>query len=271
MSEGNLYICCWKKYSDRFRVWLKSNPEIQAEALSFNEASQNIVEQISCHLGDGEPLLDFTPPPPDRYLVLLFNHSSEISIGFDSIFKRAICTYCGCTHGQRTNTQLQVMALPPKADITEVTIGKRIIPLYSEKFLNALTCSERKSLKFTEVISKRKSAQKFYEITARPDVLTVFAKAISFKGWQCPKCSLKRWGHYRVNDPIHDYIASEDVSDSMRTFTVENGTMQKLTMTPERYEKIKMNQATRGIVADPLGVLNDGQYIRAPKLPLLKN
>ncbi len=222
--EHAVYICCWSRSSDGFKLWLKSRPHVSGSAPSYGEAEQHLIEAIQHFGGAMQAVLEFEPPlprssqeekysSPEIYLVGgddQFETDAPRRVAFespqekeerlrwlDAFYTQPVCRKCKHTHGRRNDKPITLTYVPGTYDGAFGTIGVDGGPkhqLVSEEFLALLTADERLSLNFQ--LTTRKRGRKFFELIGPEGAPPVAVAGARISGWRCRECDHRTWGYW---------------------------------------------------------------------------
>jgi len=281
VAEGKIYSCNWVSEHGGFRLWLDRHPEIAGVDRSFDRAYRRLWSQICEKYGDGEAQLEFVTELPDSGLLSKFggqaivkivgNASAEGPLNFAQCYTGGVCHFCGHPLGERNTTTGTYSAIPPGAGSFTAAA---FLHLFSEPFIGLLRPDERSGLRFLPVAPARKSPpRKYFELVGDPIAGYVGVRNLErLIGSQCPECDGRRYGYYVRDFPIHEFVARADLPKPLPSCFAIGDTRAGLLlcMTAQRWRELAKRPERKGLIAEPIGIVEDRDLERTPKLPLKK-
>lgn len=64
MSEGNVYLCTWRKTDKGFTIALKRDSKVEASGATFDQAEEEMWDVLLDRFGDGEAVVEYVIPRP---------------------------------------------------------------------------------------------------------------------------------------------------------------------------------------------------------------
>ena len=304
MPEGRVYLCSWEQTGKSFRLWIKSRPKVQGRGGSYDEAEEALLDKICMHFGDGEAVLEYDRPLPESAQVARFLNPAivnltgntspdkyglleevyvrrELSRGrvgkggpyaMEELYSGGICRECGTAIGERNSVPLQVDVLESGYEGAHLIHRHGEIHIFSERFLDLLKPREKKGLELRPVHRLERSRKQFFELIAKPAIPFVFVKGLPMDGSRCGTCGRREFSLYESDFPIHDFVAKTDLPTPLPTcFTVGSDNDVRLCLTQERWLELARKPGARGLVGREIGVVEESECDRNPKLPRYKD
>jgi hypothetical protein len=293
MPEGRVYLCSYEKTGKAIRLWVKSRPKVQGRGKTYEEAEEKLLDNICMHYNDGEAVLEFDPPLPESPQVVRFLNPAIVSVtgnttpdfygplGSDftkrpgrhwepplgELYSGGICRKCKNAFGDRTSVPLEISVF--ESGYEGAFCGD--IQIFSERFLALLKPREKRGLEFRPVHRRERSRRQFFELIAKPSIPYVAVKGLKFAGWQCGTCGVRSFGFYGWGFELNEFVAKMDLPSPLPTcFTIGTGNDLDLCFTRKRWQELARQPGARGIVSAPIGVVEESECIRNPKLPRYK-
>ena len=85
--EHAVYLCSWSQSSEGYTVWVKARPPLRAEAPTYAEAEERLIEAIHKAGGAMQAVLEFDPPLPASELEAKYTDPEIYLIGADDRFQ----------------------------------------------------------------------------------------------------------------------------------------------------------------------------------------
>lgn len=294
--EDDVYVCSWSRSREAYELWLKSNPKIRGCGATYGEAERALIDAIQDSGGAMRAVLEFDPPLPPADNVRDFLTTSIVTIWGDERFEQGgpprngvcanaeerdayllwddqhyeggWCRACRAPRGPRTDRPLELSYIRSGYGGGFVSIAGGTSYVFSEKFLDLLTKRERASLELRQVIRPRRSRVACYELIGPPGPPLVGLKdVLPHSGWECDECGYRRFGYSRTGFDLHSFLAKEDLPNPMPgIFTVGLKPDVQLAATSQRWAELVGQKGTRGMLAEPLGVVPPERVDREPPL-----
>ncbi len=274
--EGQVYLCTWKKVGDKFRLWLKANPKLSSTNSDFEAADEDLADKILIQFGDGENVREYVPqPPPTKPLLNLLevpvvavtgNTHSQISGDPSLLFSGGVCKKCGSCLGERTKVPLSLDYIGPGYDAGFV--WQKPFQFFSEGFLELLKPKERSCFEWRLITLKRRSRKVFHEMRPKAFVPFVAVKGLKFDVIVCRTCKTLRGLHsFNKGTPIYHYVSFSDLPRPLPScFAVGSATNFRLCFARDRWLRLAGKPGTKGIVSNPIGVVDERLCERVPEI-----
>ncbi|HRX84511.1 MAG TPA: hypothetical protein P5572_05775 [Phycisphaerae bacterium] len=298
---SSVVACRWQRVEDAWRLWVKGRPEVTAEAPTFAEAQQALIEAIwsaAPNMDAIDPVApEFDPPIPplaalEPYLVPeLFEISGQEAFElcgptrpierltaperllFDALFQGGICPHCHRGRGPRSAATLQMRYVPPRTDAGFVGASFGVdIHLFSERFLAMLTADERRRLDFQPVELPAGTRRRFFELRGCPDVVHVGVRTMDSDGFACAACGYRTVAAVEPRmmeegREVWRFVCRQDLPDPLPTcLTVGWQDSVTLVMTRARCAELHSQPGWRGIRTARLGVVGEEACDRNPRV-----
>jgi hypothetical protein len=294
--EHGVYICTWTRSAAGYGLSMKSRPQIRADAPTYAEAEERLIEAIQNAGGAMHAVLEFDPPLPKSILEEKYSSPEIYLIGgddrfetdaprwrwsesaqeieerlcwLDAFYEKPVCRKCKYTFGRRNDKVPTLTYAPSKYDGAFGSFGTDGGPnhqIVSEEFLALLTADEKRSLVFQPTI--RKGRKKFYELIGPEGPPHVGVAGMKISGWRCSKCDHRTWGYWIDGMAIHSFVARSDLPASLPgVFAVGVSPEIQLAVTASRWRELVGCKGTRGFASRPLGVVPNHEAVRRPVLP----
>ncbi len=242
MPEGRVYLCSWEQTGKSFRLWIKSRPKVQGRGGSYDEAEEALLDKICMHFGDGEAVLEYDRPLPESAQVARF-------------LNPAIVNLTGNTSPDKYGLLEEVYV---RRELSRGRVGKGG-PYAMEELYSGGICRECGT-----AIGERNS------VPLQVDVLE--------SGYEGAHL-IHRHGEIHIFSErfldllkIHDFVAKTDLPTPLPTcFTVGSDNDVRLCLTQERWLELARKPGARGLVGREIGVVEESECDRNPKLPRYKD
>ena len=178
MSEGNVYLCLWKKGGRNLTLFLESDPSVKVSASNLADAEEKMWELLCEKFGDGEAVLEYRTPPevPEaqfarRYgspnlVIVSGNDSTGTLVNAKELHPEGYCP--DCQQPLKTNPAVvpEFDRLPSSDGATNLALGS----LFSQEFLSLLRDEEKSGLQFEPVRGPKRSQKTFFLLTGKPQI-----------------------------------------------------------------------------------------------------
>jgi len=271
MSEGNVYLCEWKKAGRKLTLSLKNDPDVKVTASDLDAAEEQMWELLCEKFGDGEAVLEYVTPPPRKeaefikhygapHLVVVSGNEYVGKLVNETEFHpKGYCRDCRHPHETAPNVTPEYDWLPSSDGALSPTDN-----FFSEDFLSLLTTAERSCLKLEPVRGPKAKGKRFFRLTGEPVVN--FVGVPGFEGlsvYQCQRC--KRLLHicYLRNCQLFRFVAGGDLPKPLPDiFSVGWEGDLSLCMTRRRYAQLIGKPGTRKITTSRIWVVPDDRFVR---------
>lgn len=263
--EGQVYLCGWERIGHRYRLWLRSNPRVQAHEMALAAAERSLWRSVEERYGDGEPRFEFVPPLPragdepcdsQAEWVTVSGAFEENAYSIDRnvpITTGRTCPACHTIRGDRTDVRLGVESFPPaKTNAIKLGLAGVARSAFSEEFLALLTTEERSAFEWRLVHPFRTSRRKFFELVSSTTVPPVAKAGAQFWTWQCPECegmASQLWSPGYLNLP--HFFSAADVARDVPAFAFGHRGEPELCLRANRWQEVAKQPAARGIISAP--------------------
>jgi hypothetical protein len=216
--------------------------------------------------GDGDNIHEYVPPPPRqekqtagvrRPVAVIGLESTTRALNPMELYTEGLCPTCFSVRGERTEVPVKVDAIDSYTEGTGARtvrwpMGKTEFRLVSERFLDALTDTERKRLSVREAERTGRGRKKFFEILGsklNPPRAALKRPVGSHDLWRCATCGWE-------NEPAYDhprkapdrYVSLDDLPSRMPSlFLLGRAPDHDLCFTRERWEELVGSKATAGM------------------------
>src|ERR1041384_2936694 len=156
MSEGNVYLCLWKKRGRRLTLFLENDPGVKVSASNLADAEEKMWDLLCEKFGDGEAVLEYRtlPDVPEAQFAMRYgtpnlvivsgNDSAGALVNAQELHPKGYCA--DCQQPLKTNP-----AVVPEFDwlpSSDGAIATGLGSLFSEEFLSLLSAKEKSGLQF---------------------------------------------------------------------------------------------------------------------------
>jgi hypothetical protein len=279
--EGNVYLCRWKKIKNGFSAWLNSDPSVSVTGAEFEQVAEDLSDAICGKTGDGEAIIEFTPPVPSGghfarwmqplILSLGFNQRVETNIRQPGMYTGGVCSRCGTARGTRTKVPIRIFT-KISGNIAASINSAPAIRLISEEFLGLLRPEESALLEFRSTDNATGQDRQFYELAGRsiaPWVSFHGARLHPITSWRCPDCNHQRLWPSHPEVAVYGFLCRSDLPTPAPSCFVAGTELDRLDlcMTQTRWKEIAGKKATTGFATSPIGLVDSKEVIRTPDLP----
>lgn len=263
MREESVFRCRWKRTEGGYALWVPRYPFTKIEAPTLDEGCQRICELLLEHSVASFAALELSPRPPiaeqyrqfaDPELYLIQGDAPCYSNALDAreLFTGTPCERCGTMSGERNARALSLDAAVPEDGGFSSDRG-RFFSFFSAEFLAQLTPAERDRLDVRPI--RTRGRRTFFELLGPAQVHTVALSARAPNGWHCSACGTTAFG-YVGELPIHSFVTREELPDPLPTmFVVGDGSSVRLAATAARWDELRDQRHSRGIISQLLGVV----------------
>ena len=297
-GEETVYLCCRKRSTAGFQLWVRSTPALRGDGATYAEAEEHLLEAIRTAGGAMVPILEFDRPLPPSTLDAKYSHPHLVLIGgddpfrsdaplatafespderevrlqwLDRFFQAPVCRTCGNATAARSDRPLSLLEAP-RGDGGFGHVGHGgapVVQVFAEEFLELLSPPEREALALRPVMRTGRGRKRFYELFGPAGPPPVAVTGLPVKGWRCPDCAYRVWGYWIEGMRINSFISSGDLPEApLGVFTIGPLPGVQLVATAERWQELVGRKGTRGFVSRPLGVAAAAQVERDPELPV---
>lgn len=271
MSEGNVYICLWKKRGRRLTISLKSDPGVKVSAPELDEAEEKMWELLCEKFGDGEAVLQYETPPPvaatefaTRYgtphlVTVSVNDGMGGLVNEKEVHPKGYCNDC--------RLPLEVAdGVIPEYDYVPTSDGAVTMQglFFSENFLSLLSKKEKAGLEFLSVKGPAKAKKRFFQLTGK--TVADYVGVPGFEGLslhQCRRCKRPLTISYLRNCKMYNFVALHDLPKPLPTvFAIGRDGDVSLCMTRARYSELLGQPGTRNMTSSRLWVVPDDRFVR---------
>jgi hypothetical protein len=271
MSEGNVYVCLWKKRGRRITVSLKADASVKVSAPELDEAEEKMWELLCEKFGDGEAVLQYETPPPvaatqfaTRYgkphlVTVSVNDGMGRLVNEKEVHPKGYCADC------RMPLEIASGATPeydyvPSSDGAVMTEGL----FFSENFLSLLSNEEKAGLKLLPVKGPARAKKRFFMLTGMP--VADYVGVPGFEGLllhQCRRCKGRLSIGYLRNSKMYHFLALKDLPKLLPTvFAIGREGNVSLCMTQERFSQLLDQPGTRNLTSRRIWVVPDDRFVR---------
>jgi hypothetical protein len=194
-----------------------------------------------------------------------------------SLYTGGFCRTCHSGIGNRNEQSVQIGSYDAAYDGGSARVCYGFVgsygELYSDRFLSLLTSQERERLLFRPVrLTEGRGRREYYELVSNPDVALVGVKGLDTGGWECSACGLRC---IAVSEPALEqsdfslsyFVCRADLPDPLLScFVVQHSLGPSLCFTRQRWDQIRGQRGTKGILAQHLGVVSEEECDRHPRL-----
>jgi hypothetical protein len=283
-TEGQIYLCRWKKSRGSYELWLESDPKVRGVAADFTEAYYLLWDIIMKRFDDGEAHLEFPQGLPVTKVIEAFQAHKLVTVAgnglatFDGdwggLFNGGICRVCKKPLGPRSELTLQIDNVP-QGDAFLISNYGVTIKCFSEKFVTELQSRCGAEVEFKECSTASK--KRFYELVGAPSIRTVAVKSFGIVdrqedptsflgGYKCRICKAPSFRYIIPKVPIGWFIAASDIPDSKSSFTIQAAASLALCITAEEWLSLSAT-GLKQITSDLLGIAPSIEVVREPVLP----
>ncbi|MGD0552525.1 MAG: hypothetical protein ABSB25_07715 [Sedimentisphaerales bacterium] len=296
---GNVFVCKWERIGQQWHVWVKGKPKLSGWGETLDAAKLQLEQEIWGDAKNGDDVIptvmEFDPPLPvsertKRFFIpeiyyvygdeifsllggyFLYGQVDAITMEYaNSLYEGGICKVCMRGIGKRTEVEFK----------TELKIGDSdglflrhsqihaSAWFFSDRFISLLTNEERKRLKFRECQVKRKGKRKYYELVGNSIANNVGVKGFDAGGHECAKCGNRGFSitELDLDFSMQNFICRADLPDPLPScFAVNIDDVIYLCLARERWDQIRGNKNAKGIISEPIGVVDEELCERHPRL-----
>lgn len=279
MAEGGVYLCGWKATGQGYLVWLEKRPALRCEAGTIEEATTLLADRICGELGDGEAVLEFDPPVPqkasterfyrDDFVTVCPNSHFELRNAPAALFTGGVCRECGHAVGPRTETPISAVIESGVDAAFFYRLQLASFLLVSAEFLALLTKAERQQFEARPVQLPPKRRKRFFEIIPQFSVPPCGVAGLTASGWKCSTCGYRSLNHEEFGwSAVSGAVCRKDFpSPRPQSFFVGSPNEVWLCMPRRRWLGLRGKPGTRGLMTYPVPVVEPADCIREPRLP----
>ncbi|MBF7073966.1 hypothetical protein ISG33_11200 [Glaciecola sp. MH2013] len=267
MSEGNIYLCHWKKESGEYKLTIGCNSKLVVASTSLDYCIEDICGQITNWNGDGEPLLEFLPPfdngsVPPLYRSCAYNESVK-SINTDELFDLPHCESCKHNFSQRTDAPINIDS-KPKDLIVSVQGIFPFLQIYSNKLIGLLSSIEKETFSCRSVLYNGNEID-YFELIPKKVVPHVGLKGAIYptafqQSWRCKVCGTTS---FSVEHPKYDrgtiFANASDVHGEAvlpSVFFLKDHLRTSLTLRRDRWVEI-VSSIGGALLSTPVAVVDE--------------
>lgn len=273
MSEGNVYLCKWKRTRGVYKVWLKKRPRLNARGDSLDEALDELNRVVCLKLGDGEAVFDLSPlqstAEKNALVTLTWSADWRPPAGFAreeyaALYEGGLCKSCCCGIGARTEKRLPVGSVGD-GDLLGSGLRLPIIRLASDRFRSLLSKEEQACVTWRPVKMIGRSRRTYFELAAKHPIPTVAIRRLRTSGWACPSCGYRMFSVQ--GDFDHGYVADADLPKrTPKLLCIDNPHGLALAIPLKRWNQIRGKAGTKGMRAIQLVALPKERTWRNPQV-----
>jgi hypothetical protein len=236
-------------------------------------------EKILDAFGDGENTHEFVPPRPttpgtvkllDLNIVSVSGNTHSTMAGdAAALFSKGICPLCHKFLGRRSAKPLELESVAPGYDAGFV--WQKPFRFVSADFRELLTPRERAQFDWREVVVQKPSRKTFYELVPVSFVPFVPVKGLNFALVICDACKNFRSVHsFNKGSSIYHYLCVSDIPKPLPScFAAGWPHAFDLCFTKERWLNLVGRPGTKGMVSNPIGVVDKATRDGKPLVKLL--
>jgi hypothetical protein len=284
-GEGQVYHCTWKMQNDEYMLRCVLPVRVRVTNRSLELAKDELLAKIMDVTGDGEALLQFDNPLPEKadkknrfvpeYHAIEFHEmvdwESENCI---ELYTGGICSFCRTGLGLRTDISRKVTSLP-KYDVVGFRNDKNVRKMISSAVLRHIRPFFTKDIKlipvrFSERILKKIGTRKFYEIDFAPMSQTVVPKLVDgIGGWRCPKCGSQvlLFAARQLRTVPSDFIRRESAHGKL--LLLGKGQFRIIAVDAKLNKKLTTDRKIKGYASDRLVMLDDDEILSSEAIQKL--
>lgn len=262
MSEGKVFRCDWAKRGRSYRGWVIGRREIAGTDTTFEGMDQALWEAILDATGDGENARDYRRPSPGaargidvRSFVTLSPESFYRLVNPSALYDGGECASCHRPFGDRTDVPLR-LGSAPDGDVARRALGAPGVgvrpPIFSERFVDALTTAERDTADWRRVDFERPTQRAFYEpVPFVPDAAFALFTGSILGPSTCSECGCA--GAYLYGPGPSYYLTREAVADAPALWVGAPG-QPVLALRRARGEALRRAKVVRQATANAVGI-----------------
>ena len=296
---GNVFICKWERIDQQWHVWVKDNTKLSGQGETIDAAKLQLEQAIWSDAKNGDDviptLMEFDPPLPasertkkffipEIYKICADEQFWLLSGNFpygkvdaatmeyvNSLYEGGICKRCKQGIGKRTEVEFETELKIGDSDglwLNHCQINARAW-FFSDRFISLLTDEERERLKFRECQVKRVGKRKYFELAGDSIANNVGVKGFDAGGHECSFCGHRRFSitDLDLDFSMQDFICRSDLSVPLPScFAISINNETTLCMTRERWDQIRGDKNAKGIISEPVGVVDEELCERHPRL-----
>jgi hypothetical protein len=288
-DKGDVYYCCWHKNDEGdYIAWEKQHPSLRVQGKTPHEMMRLLGNVVGEYHDDHEAATDLDPPYSstrgndglftDGMVQIQWAKRFSIEPTADTAFALGRCKRCGRGRGPRTSISLiadiydddadGAFSSPSNAPPPQNMPGHLMI--VSEAFLRLLTDVERAQFEARPVEWSSKRRLSFFELVPKTIVPSVAIKGREVDGWRCDVCGQRCFSHGTELGWGVDVISRLDLPSTQPScFFVGDATDFGFCMSRERWIQLCGQPGTRKMMHENLGVIDEGECERQPRLPTL--
>lgn len=271
MSEGNVYLCLWKKRGRSLTLFLESDPSVKVSASNLADAEEKMWELLCEKFGDGEAVLEYHTPPdaPEAQFAMRYGSPSLVIVsGNDSagtlvnakeLHPKGYCPDCQ----QPLKTNPAVVPQFDRVPSSDGAITTGLGSLFSEEFLSWLSDEEKSGLQFEPIRRPKRNRKAFFLLVGKPQ--TDFVGVPGFEGllnYECRRCHRPLAICYLRNNKLFRFVALADLPNPVPdVFALGPEGDVSLCMTRRRYSQIIGKPGAQNITSSRLWVVSDEQFV----------
>lgn len=295
---SHVFVCKWTKVDHQWQLWVKGNRKLSGSGDSFESASQQLEKAIWENAKDLDSVIptvmEFDPPlpiqerlkkffTPPLYRVfgdgifdlliratLLGDMDTATKEYLNSLYEKGICRACKHGLGKRTEVRLRAEEFDNYDGLfLRSSYVRSDAYFFSDRFISLLTDDELGRLKFRECQLQRKVKRRYFELAGYAIVHNVGVKGFDVRGCECSQCGSR---DFNISEPdldetVKDFICRSDLPNPVPScFAIEINGGIELCMTEERFNQIRGNKNTKGIMIQRIGIIDDELCDRHPRL-----
>jgi hypothetical protein len=297
--ESNVFICKWKRVGERWHLWVKGKPKLSGEGATLEAAKRELEQMIWNNAGNVDDviptLMEFDPPLPasertreffipeiykiygdERFDLLSYyfprgNVDTATMEYVNSLYEGGVSK--GCMHGIGKRTEVAFKTECEIGDSDGLWLSHCQIQasayFFSDRFISLLTNEECERLKFCKCQVKREGKRKYYELAGNSIANNVGVKAFDAVGHECTECGHRSFyiTELDLDFSMQHFICRSDLPNPVPScFAITINHKVALCITRERWDQIRGSRNAKGIISEPIGVVDEELCERHPRL-----
>jgi hypothetical protein len=278
MSEGNVYLCSWKKAGSDFELRLIDNIHKVIKGSDFEYLDECMKDEILSIYGDGEAIIEYVPPRTEDkmqgsylYSQLCYGDSNRV-VSRDNLFIGGYCEVCEYPIGERSDVLLSLQKKPKTPIISikgllphQMIYHKDVVVIFenllSEKLTKNVVLFKDKKTDYFEVFPQR--------IVNISGVVGGTYPSKFGQSWECSLCQRKE---FTVHSEEHDsgtlFINPEVLLGKLSNLIfIKGGKATYPAIKTDVWKNHVKNKEFKGVSSSPVCVLNP-EFVEEPVLPI---
>jgi len=274
VSEGNVYLCAWRRRGDEYEIFLLENPSLREQGSDLDELRISLCERIVLWNGDGEALLEMAPPITEDlaegcrlYSELSYNNKVKI-FNSGSLYAGGYCQKCRFAIGPRSESEIEIDK-KPKSPVVGVGGILPVLEIYSAAFVDLLAQHAEHDIQFRDVLCKGKKSG-YVEAISGCEVGHVGMVGAEYpesfsRSWRCTECGHVEFSVYVENmGGLSRFVSEESFHHGYPpAFLLNSGRFLSIAVRADVWAKMQTDKRARGVASESVIVLQK-EFVEMP-------